>query len=287
MGLPEKLYYTISEIATRWGCTTDLLFHYFEMGTLHPSVIFKTITCEQWEGEKPGDLIVSKLISSRYTTDRPLYFWNYNSIVLIHEDFQDEIHLNGYIFVLDYFKPTQWLRIPTEDVPTYVMTDDDFVITKDERDRFEKEYELEIKSDNREASNLPEFDYVDKSRINELKSLINNGKYDLTKLLRLIEELNHNWKNANYYSIAMIVRTIINHIPPIFNLKKFNEVCNNYKGSKSFKEVTQILNSTLRKIADEHLHSQISKTEILPNNTQVDFSHSLDILLAEIIKLLK
>lgn len=286
MGLPEKLYFTISEIAVRWGCTTDLLFHYFEMGILHPCVISKTMVCELWEGKNPGEFSSSRLIASQFTTDRPIYFWNYNNIIPVFEDYQEEIHLNGHIFVLDYFKPTQWIHVPTKDVSTYVMTNDDFIITKNERDRFEKEYKLETKSENQEASNLPEFDYVDKIRIDELKA-IKNDKFDLTKLLRLIDELNHNWKNANYYSSAMIVRTIINHIPPIFGCNKFNEVCNNYKGSKSFKEVTQILNSTLRKIADEHLHSQISKVEVMPNKTQVDFSHSLDLLLAEIIKLLK
>lgn len=286
MGLPEKLYFTISEIASRWGCTSDLLFHYFEMGILHPAVIFKTMKCELWEGENPGDFSSNKLIVSHFTTDRPIYFWNYNSIVAVYEDYQEQIHLNNHIFVFDYNNPKQWISVAKKDVPTYVMTDDDFIITKNERDKFEKEYDLEIKN-NQEASNLPEFDYVDKSRIDELQSVSNNGKYDLKRLLRLIEELNSNWKDANYYSTAMLVRAIIDHIPPIFNCKSFKEVCNNYKGSKSFKEATQNLQLSLRNIADSHLHSHIKKEEMLPNKTQVNFSNTLDLLLAEAIKNLK
>lgn len=287
MGLPEKLYYEISEIAARWGCTTDLLFHYFEMGILRPSVIFKTMICELWEGENPGDSTSSKFVDSQYTIDKPLYFWKYNDIVSVYVDYQEEIHLNGHIFVFDYFKPTQWIRVANKGVPTYVITDNDFIITKNERDRFEKEYELEIKDNNQEASNLPEFDYVDKSRIDELKSIANNGKYDLTKLFRLIEELNYNWNESNYYSTAMLVRSLIDHIPPIFNCKKFSEVCNNYKGSKSFKEATQNLQLSLRNIADSHLHSHITEKEMLPNKTQVNFSNTLDLLLAEVVKNLK
>ncbi|MBE0571471.1 MAG: hypothetical protein IH618_07995 [Ignavibacteriaceae bacterium] len=287
MGLPEKQYFSTDEIAIRWGCEADLLFHYFEMGILHPAVIFKTMKCELWEGEEPGNTNTSKLIAPYFITDKPLYILSYNKIVSVYNDeYEEEIHLNGHIFVFDLDNPHQWVTVPRDNTTTYVINDNDFIITKQERDRFEKEFDLKIQGNNKEATNLPEFEYVDNTRIEELKSLANNLKYDLTKLLRLIEELNHNWKNANYFSTAMLVRAIMDHIPPIFECKNFNGICNNYKGSKSFKEATQNLQSSLRKIADGHLHSSISSKEILPNRTQVNFSNTLDLLLAELLKIL-
>ena len=129
-------------------------------------------------------------------------------------------------------------------------------------------------------------DFVDKSRIEELKN-INSNNYDLKRLIKLCEEINDNFNNENYLSVGMIGRTIINHIPPIFGLKNFNEVSNNYSnGSQSFKKSMNSLNNSLKNIADGFLHQTIRKTETLPNTTQVNFSQDLDVLLEEIVRIL-
>jgi hypothetical protein len=49
----------------------------------------------------------------------------------------------------------------------------------------------------------------------------------------------------------------------------------------------QRLDESSRRIADQHLHCQIRKTEVLPNKTQVDFRNDIDFLLAEVARLLK
>lgn len=128
--------------------------------------------------------------------------------------------------------------------------------------------------------------FVDDSRIAELKS-IGKERYDLTRLIRLCEELNRARENNCYLSMAMLMRAIIDHIPPIFGANKFLDVASNYKGAKSFKESMTHLESSLRKIADSHLHVQIRKQEILPTYPQVNFSADLDVLLAEIVRILK
>jgi hypothetical protein len=133
---------------------------------------------------------------------------------------------------------------------------------------------------------LQVINYVDISRIEELDN-IKNKSFDLSKLIQFCRELNSCFRNCNYLAIAMIIRAIIDHVPPIFGCKIFSEVCNNYKGTKSFKYSMLNLDKSLRKISDNHLHSQIRKTEVLPNRTQVNFSNDLDVLLAEIVRLLK
>jgi len=127
--------------------------------------------------------------------------------------------------------------------------------------------------------------YVNKSRINELKSLTKTD-FDLTKLIRCCEELNLCSKNECLFSIVMLVRAIIDHIPPIFQKISFNEVANNH-GTKSFKESMSHLNNSLRKIADSNLHTHIRNKENLPNKTQVNFSQDLDVLLGEICRIFK
>lgn len=126
--------------------------------------------------------------------------------------------------------------------------------------------------------------YINPVRIEELRNI--KSTFDLRKLIALCEELNFNFSNENYYSVAMLGRAIIDHIPPIFGMKSFSEVANNY-GSKSVKKNLTHLNDSMRNISDGILHSPIRRNESLPNATQVNFSQDLDVLLGEIIVYLK
>lgn len=129
-------------------------------------------------------------------------------------------------------------------------------------------------------------DYVDERRLDELRK-IGNTKFDLSKLINLCEELNRCFDSESYASIIMLTRAIIDHVPPIFGCSTFPEVANNYAGTKSFRASMQHLENSSRKIADQHLHSQIRKSETTPTFTQVNFASDLDVLLAEIVRLLK
>jgi hypothetical protein len=127
--------------------------------------------------------------------------------------------------------------------------------------------------------------YVDSRRLIQLKSTESSG-YDLRKLIQLCEELNKAHQNNCYMSITMILRAIIDHIPPIFKANTFPEIANNYKGTKSFKKAMEHLDNSLRNIADSHLHIQIRKKEDLPTFNQVNFIADLDLLLSEIVRII-
>jgi hypothetical protein len=129
--------------------------------------------------------------------------------------------------------------------------------------------------------------FVDPSRVEELKQ-IRNDKFDFSKLVRMCEETNICFTGECYLAVAMLTRAILDHIPPVFSADTFAEVANNYcTGTKSFKASMQTLDNSSRKIADQHLHSQIRNAEVLPNATQVDFAPALDVLLGEIVRLYK
>lgn len=132
---------------------------------------------------------------------------------------------------------------------------------------------------------IPMTDYVHQSRINELAA-IDSKKFDLKKLIQFCHELNSAHSGDNLFSIIMLCRAIIDHVPPIFGMNSFNEVANNYAGTSTFKKSMERLNSSSRQIADLHLHTQIRNSEVLPNITQVNFSNDLDVLLSEIVRLL-
>ena len=111
--------------------------------------------------------------------------------------------------------------------------------------------------------------------------------FDLTKLRRLLEELDSSFRQGNYFSTGMLVRAILDHVPPIFGTKSFAEVANNYAGSTSFRQSMKTLNESSRRIADRYLHTQTRPSETLPTAVQVDFSPDIDVLLEEIVRILK
>ncbi len=135
------------------------------------------------------------------------------------------------------------------------------------------------------ASLAESFGYVSATRIQELK-IIKSKRVDLTKLIRLCEELNIAHANDLNLATAMLLRAILDHVPPIFSKASFKEVASEY-GGRSFKNIMQHLENGGRKIADSHLHVQIRKKEVLPSSLQVNFSQYLDVLLAELIAILQ
>ncbi len=127
--------------------------------------------------------------------------------------------------------------------------------------------------------------YVDLSRIIQLQSL--KSEWDLKRLVRLLQELNLAHKNDMHMATAMLVRAVTDHVAPIFNVKNFSEVANNYSSPRSFSEQMKYLDNSLRKIADTHLHQPVRKTDVLPTAPQVDFRAALDVMLSEIVRLLQ
>lgn len=127
--------------------------------------------------------------------------------------------------------------------------------------------------------------FVSEVRIDQLRALNPTG-FDLRKLVRLCEEINIAYAGSALLATAMLTRAILDHVPPIFSVTSFSQVANNYSGSRSFKAAMERLEKAARKIADEHLHSPIRSKEVLPEPQQVHFEAEIDVLLAEIIRIL-
>lgn len=128
--------------------------------------------------------------------------------------------------------------------------------------------------------------FVNPSRLDQLRA-VEDPQFDLLRLITLCEELNICAANGCLFAVVMLTRAVVDHVPPIFNAQGFEEVVNNYSAAgKSFKDSMRHLHSSARKIADSHLHLRIRSRESLPTVTQVDFSRDLDVLLAEIVRVL-
>jgi hypothetical protein len=128
--------------------------------------------------------------------------------------------------------------------------------------------------------------FVDLKRLTEMRT-INNAKFDCTRLICLCEELNDSASRQNAHAVIMLIRTILNHVPPIFGFRTFAEVANHYSCGFSLKHVLRRLEDVSRRIADRLSHMPIERREVTPNMTQVNFSNELDVMLSELCRLLK
>ena len=130
-----------------------------------------------------------------------------------------------------------------------------------------------------------ETEFVDSSVIKELHQ-IKNPNFDLTKVIRFCDEINGSFNNGYYLSTALLIRALINHIPPVFGYETFKQVVS--QSTKSRKELFKPLEETVRDVADLHSHDIIRKKEHLPTKRQLEpFKPNLEILLQEIITELK
>ncbi len=91
---------------------------------------------------------------------------------------------------------------------------------------------------------------IAESRLEEIRAL-KSSEFDFRKLIRMCEELNIAYREESYFATAMLTRGLLDHVPPIFGRKNFDEVASNY-GGKSFKGTMQHLQNASRNVADAY-----------------------------------
>lgn len=133
------------------------------------------------------------------------------------------------------------------------------------------------------ARTNPRPPYVDPSRIAALHAS-RGGRFDFTRLVELCRELNVAAANECHMSTGFLLRSIMNHVAPVFGFDSFARVVSEYPFAKSIKPAMQRLQGQGRDGADFHLHQAIRKHETLPTAAQVAFSQELDVLLGEVIR---
>ncbi len=115
----------------------------------------------------------------------------------------------------------------------------------------------------------------------KLKS-VKSSQFDTTKLIKFCEELNDAYSRANYFTCTLLIRAVMNHIPPIFGYQNFLQVVAN--SGKSIKKIFSLLEDQARPIADLHTHILIRSKEQLPTKHQIEpYKASFEILIQEII----
>jgi hypothetical protein len=106
------------------------------------------------------------------------------------------------------------------------------------------------------------------------------SKFEVTKLLGLIDELNDNYVNRNTYASHALLRAILDHIPPILGCTDFAAIANNYSWGRTDKRYIKKL-ADFRDQADDALHRQISSKADLLGIDDMPASVCVDRLLQE------
>ena len=128
-------------------------------------------------------------------------------------------------------------------------------------------------------------EFIDSSVIKNL-SQVQSQNYDLTKVIQFCREINGTFNAGYFLSTALLIRALINHIPPIFGHQTFQQVVS--QATKTRKELFKPLDEVARDIGDLHTHDTIRHKENLPTMRQLEpFKPSIEVLLQEIITELK
>jgi hypothetical protein len=98
--------------------------------------------------------------------------------------------------------------------------------------------------------------YVDVGLLEELEDLDKTCPWSLDKLLNLARELNSNHAADQPYACHMLLRAILDHIPPAFGYKSFTQMVNNHWWSATDSKYVKKLSET-RNASDDVLHRQI------------------------------
>jgi hypothetical protein len=105
--------------------------------------------------------------------------------------------------------------------------------------------------------------------------------FNLSKLISFSTELNQNYSSGNYLSCALLIRAIINHIPPLFGCRTFSQVV--ATSGRSVKGILAQLEEGARDIGDLHSHEIIDRHSSPPTRNQVEpYKPCFEVLYQEI-----
>jgi len=111
---------------------------------------------------------------------------------------------------------------------------------------------------------------------------VQGARLDLTKLVKMCEELNDAYARGNFISSALLLRAIMNHVPPVFGATTLSEVVAH--AGRSVKAILARLNEEARPIADLHTHFLMRRAEHLPTKNQLEpYKAGFEVLMQEVL----
>lgn len=115
---------------------------------------------------------------------------------------------------------------------------------------------------------------------------LRSPKVNVVALVRMCNEINLSYAHDNVLATALLMRTVLNHVPPAFGHATFEQVV--AQSARSLKEAFEHLQNGLRKIVDFYAHRLAAADDSYPTRAQLEpFKPQFDLLLREIIQSLR
>jgi hypothetical protein len=111
---------------------------------------------------------------------------------------------------------------------------------------------------------------------------VQTAKVDTEVLVGLCREINSSWSHGNVVATALVMRAVLNYVPPVFGHETFPQVV--AQSPRTLKEAWSHLEEGLRKVADFHAHRRLGPADIFPSPAQVEpFKPQFELLLHEVL----
>lgn len=111
---------------------------------------------------------------------------------------------------------------------------------------------------------------------------LQNATMDTRVLVALCHEINSSWAHGNIVATALVMRAVLNYVPPAFGHEAFAQVL--AQSPRTLKDSWTHLEEGLRKIADFHTHRRLGRSDMYPSVGQVEpFRPQFELLLQETI----
>lgn len=112
--------------------------------------------------------------------------------------------------------------------------------------------------------------------------LATSESFDFQLLARICKEINSCYFHGNIVATLLLMRAVLNYVPPVFRHSSFEQVVAH--SGRSLKDSFTHLNEGLRKIADFHTHRRIGSRDLYPTIAQVEpFKPQFEQLLHEVL----
>ncbi len=122
---------------------------------------------------------------------------------------------------------------------------------------------------------------VDRGLLVRLES-VKPRMLDASVLVRLCEEVNSCWAGGNVVGTVLLMRAVLNYVPPVFGCETFAQVV--ASRGKSLKDSFTHLEDGLRKIADFYTHRRMGPADYYPSTAQVEpFKPQFELLLQDVL----
>ena len=107
-------------------------------------------------------------------------------------------------------------------------------------------------------------------------------RFDTQFLARVCREINSCWSHGNVMATSLLMRSVLNYVPPIFGQSTFAQV--SAQAGRSLKDSFEHLENGLRKIADFQTHRTSGPFTPYPSIAQVEpFKPQFELLMHEIL----